>query len=67
VTAQPGIGPQGEPGVWLTVYRLEGNQLRKVGSTFDRADTNTARSGSLRVPMRNSSSAAPAAPAEERR
>jgi hypothetical protein len=60
VTAQPGTGPQGEPGVWLTVYRLEGNQLRKVGSTFDRAETNAARAGSRStVPARNSIDLAP--------
>lgn len=65
VTAQPGTGPQGEPGVRLTVYRLEGNQLRKVGSTFDRAETNAARAGSRSTaPARNSIDLAPVPAAE---
>jgi hypothetical protein len=34
VVAEPGVGQQGERGSWLTVYRLEGNQLRKISSTF---------------------------------
>lgn len=34
VFAEPGSGPQGEVGYWLTVYRLDGDKLRKVSSTF---------------------------------
>ncbi|HEU4753028.1 MAG TPA: hypothetical protein VFU47_07955, partial [Armatimonadota bacterium] len=36
VIAEPGAGPEGEPGYWLTVYRLEGQQLRRLGSSFHR-------------------------------
>jgi hypothetical protein len=34
VVAEPGMGPNGEPGLWLTLYRVEGTQLRPSGSTF---------------------------------
>src|SRR5437773_5724549 len=34
VLAEPGPGPHGERGLWLTVYRLEGANLEKVTSTF---------------------------------
>jgi hypothetical protein len=34
VFAEPGSRPQGEVGYWLTVYKLEGDKLRKVSSTF---------------------------------
>ena len=34
VVAEPGDGPDGAEGVWLTVYQLERDQLKKVGSTF---------------------------------
>jgi hypothetical protein len=37
VVAEPGPGPKGEPGFWLTLYRLEGTQLRRTGSTFHRS------------------------------
>jgi hypothetical protein len=34
VVAEPGFTPEGGSGTWLTVYRLEGTQLRKVSSAF---------------------------------
>ena len=34
VLAETGPGPHGEPGVWLTVYRLDGLALKKVSATF---------------------------------
>ena len=34
VVAEPGAGPKGETGQWLTVYRLQGNTLKKVSTTF---------------------------------
>jgi hypothetical protein len=66
VTAQPGAGPQGEAGVWLTIYRLEGNQLKKVGSTFDRTEANGARAGGRTAPMKNSAGVTPAPAVETR-
>jgi hypothetical protein len=59
VTAQPGVGPQGEPGTWLTVYRLEGDRLRKVTSTFDRAETNGGRVSGRPAPARNPTNTTP--------
>lgn len=37
VIAEPGLGPKGEVGVYLTVYRLEGNSLREVSSVFHKS------------------------------
>jgi hypothetical protein len=34
IVAEPGSGPNGERGFWLTVYRLEGGNLEKVASSF---------------------------------
>lgn len=34
VVAEPGVGEKGEAGYWLTVYRLEGDGLRKLSSVF---------------------------------
>jgi hypothetical protein len=67
VTAQPGTGPQGETGTWLTVYRLEGDQLRKVASTFDPAETNGGRARGRPAPARNPANTTPAPSAEPRR
>jgi hypothetical protein len=36
--AQGGVGPQGEVGTWLILYRLDGSELRKVASTFVRPE-----------------------------
>jgi hypothetical protein len=36
--AQGGVGPRGEVGTWLIIYRLEGSDLRKVASTFIRPE-----------------------------
>jgi hypothetical protein len=49
VVAQSGTGPQGEPGVWLTLYRLAGTQLRKMSSSFERAE---GSAGSASQPRR---------------
>jgi len=37
IVAEPGPGGRGERGFWLTVYRLDGSNLQKVGSTFHRS------------------------------
>jgi hypothetical protein len=42
VVAEPGYSPQGEAGTWLTVYRLDGVQLRKVSSMFHRPGPGSA-------------------------
>ncbi|HZO88567.1 MAG TPA: hypothetical protein VFB38_09530 [Chthonomonadaceae bacterium] len=36
VVAEPGQDERGEAGLWLTVYRWDGAQLRKVSATFHR-------------------------------
>lgn len=41
VVAEPGSGPAGEAGFWLTVYRLEGERLKKVSDTFHPARLST--------------------------
>src|SRR5262249_8572587 len=66
-TAQPGPGPPGEAGIWLTVCRPEGDRLRKVTSTFDRAETNGGRVSGRPAPARNSTNTSPAPSAEPRR
>lgn len=43
VLAEPGSGPHGEAGIWLTVYRLDGTQLRKISATFHNSRTSSAR------------------------
>lgn len=42
VFAEPGSGPQGEAGYWLTVYKLDGDKLRKVSSTFHQSQNASA-------------------------
>jgi hypothetical protein len=37
VIAEPGRGPRGESGVWLTVYQLRGTQLLRQSSLFHKA------------------------------
>ena len=37
VVAEPGTDPKGTAGLWLTVYRLEGIQLKRVSTTFHRS------------------------------
>jgi len=32
--AEPGVNPAGQPGVWITVYKLEGAQLKKLATAF---------------------------------
>lgn len=32
--AEPGRNPAGQPGVWISIYRLEGTQLKKIAATF---------------------------------
>lgn len=34
VLAQPGMNDQGERGTWLIIYKLDGDNLAEVGSTF---------------------------------
>jgi hypothetical protein len=34
VVAESGVGPRGEPGVWLTVYTMSGGRLERGASTF---------------------------------
>jgi hypothetical protein len=38
VASEAGKGPKGEPGFWLTVYRIDGTTLKKVGTTFHRSN-----------------------------
>jgi hypothetical protein len=47
VVANPAAGPGGEPAVMLTVYRLEGAELRKVSSTLHRLGPSGARRGAV--------------------
>jgi hypothetical protein len=35
--AEPGRGPAGEPGYWLTIYRIAGDKLTKVATKFHQA------------------------------
>jgi hypothetical protein len=37
VVAEPGTNGAGEPGLWLTLYRLEGATLRRVSRAFHRS------------------------------
>jgi hypothetical protein len=36
VVAEPGAGPQGQPGMWLTVYEVSGTDLVRRSSVFHR-------------------------------
>jgi hypothetical protein len=45
VVAHPSTAPGGEPAVMLTVYRLEGSQLRRVSSTLHRLGTGAGQRG----------------------
>jgi hypothetical protein len=37
VVAEPGPGPKGEAGAWLTVYKWDGARLSKLSTTFHRS------------------------------
>src|SRR5439155_9686666 len=56
IVAEPGSGLNGERGLWLTVYRLDGTELHKVTSTFHRAAA--APRGPMPAPSRRSESGA---------
>jgi hypothetical protein len=55
VVAEPGVGPKGEVGNWLTVYRLQGTELKKVTSTFHRAMGGAAQAPRANEPVTGSS------------
>jgi hypothetical protein len=52
VVAEPGVSDSGEQGTWLTVFRLEGDKLTKVGSAFLKAHTSSTRLGGTRKPAK---------------
>lgn len=37
VIAEPGTSPSGEPGYWLTLYRIDGEELKKQSTLFHRS------------------------------
>jgi hypothetical protein len=45
--AEPGSGPAGQAGVWITIYRVEGSQLKKAASTFHALRNSSAGSGMM--------------------
>jgi hypothetical protein len=47
VVAEAGVGPKGEAGYWLTVYRLSGSELVRVASTFHVSPAKPARGATL--------------------
>jgi hypothetical protein len=56
VVAEPGPGPKGEAGAWLTVYKWDGARLSKVSTTFHLSALD-GRQGQTQVQGRRSSGA----------
>jgi hypothetical protein len=40
VVAEKGTSAKGEKGYFLTIYKLEGKEIKEIGSTFHRSKTN---------------------------
>jgi hypothetical protein len=49
VVSEPGSGPKGVPGVWLTVYKVKSGKLVEVGSTFYRSHERAGRDDAIRT------------------
>lgn len=69
--SEPGRGPEGQLGAWITVYRIEGTQLKKIAAGFHALRGATPNQGGIpgtpgMSPLGIPGGTAPAAPAPGR-